>query len=113
MTLYSLAVKGVKDCSKRFASLLLGVLIVDGAGWKCGSLFWVSSWILPNPCEMRGLELTCFIILFLDLSIISNNVSYEIILSWRLILRLISLPAEISNSENFLLKFEISSSGII
>ena len=38
MTVYSLAAEGVKNSSKNFANLLVGVPIADRIGWKGSNL---------------------------------------------------------------------------
>ena len=63
MAAYSLVVEGVKNCNKNFATLQVGVPIVERIGWKSGSPLQVCLGILPNPYKMLGLQLTGFILL--------------------------------------------------
>ena len=60
ITVYSLAVDGVKNFSKNFANLLAGVPITERIGWEDGSPLQVFLGILPNPYKMPGLEPTGF-----------------------------------------------------
>ena len=46
---YSLDVEGVKNFSKNFANLQVGLPIAERIGWKGGSSFRISLWNLPNP----------------------------------------------------------------
>ena len=63
MTVYSSAVADVKNFSKNFANLYVGVPIAERKGQKGGSPLRVSLWISSNPYKMPGPEPTGFILL--------------------------------------------------
>ena len=53
----------VKNFSKNFANLSVGVTIAETIERKGGIPLQVSLWILPDPYKMPGLEPTAFILL--------------------------------------------------
>ena len=55
---YSFRVNGVKNGSKYFANLYVGVPMADKLDWKCGSPFFASLCTFPNPCKTPGLDAT-------------------------------------------------------
>ena len=63
VTVYSFWVKGVKNGSKNFASLYVGVPIAYKIGWKGGRPFLISLCTFPNPYKTPGLDPTVLMFL--------------------------------------------------